>query len=118
MRITYIELLGTKYPMCFSNTASDMLAEEFGSMDEVQEAMTSNNPFKAINKVIKILIYGGIKYCDLAMIDHPPMIEYEPGDVLDMSDPDTIKLAFDAMTGGAEREVEVSEKKVTAKRGK
>lgn len=118
MRITYIDLAGTKYPMCFSNSASDELADEFGSLDKMREAMASDNPFKAINKMLKILIKHGMKYCEILKMEHPEPLSFEPGDVLDMTDPDAIQAVFSAINKGAEREVEVVEKNATAKRGK
>lgn len=115
MRISYIELVGTKYPMCFSNSASEELADEFGSLDKMREAMSSSNPFKAINKMLKILIKYGIKYCELAKIDCPASLDFEPGDVLDMTDPESITAVFSAINSGTERTVEVVEKNATAK---
>lgn len=110
MRINYIELLGEKYPMVFSNRAAEMLADAFGSLDKVKDAISADNPFKAINTILKILIECGMKYCEIMQIKCPPPLPCDPGDVIDVSDPDAVSSIFKTIANGAEREVEVVEK--------
>lgn len=110
MRINYIELLGEKYPMVFSSKAGEMLVEEFGSLDNLKDIMTSDNPFKAANTILKILTECGRKYCEVMKIDCPPPLPCEPADIIDMSDPNALTTIFKTIAIGNEREVEVVEK--------
>ena len=110
MRLTYIELLGNKYPMCFSLAATEKLTSEFGSLEEMQKALTSDNPVKAVNIMLKILMDAGRKYCEVAGIEQPPSLPCDPADVIDVSDPSAVSVIFKAISSSSEREVEVAGK--------
>ena len=109
MRISYIELLGNKYPLCFSLSATEKLIEEFGSLEEMQNALSSNS-IKAINATLDVLMEAGRRYCEVAHIDCPAPLPCRPADLIDLSDPSAVSAIFSAMSGGNEREVEVAEK--------
>ena len=110
MRINYIELLGERYPMVFSSKAGELLVDEFGSLENMREAMSSQNPFRAANKTLKILTDCGRKYCEIMHIDCPPPLPCDPADIIDVSDPDALSSIFSTIASGSEREVEVVEK--------
>ena len=118
MRVNYIELLGEKYPMVFSSKAGEMLTDEFGSLENVKDAVSNGNQFKAINTILKILIECGRKYCEVMNIECPPPLPCDPGDIIDMSDPDAVSSIFLTITKGSEREVEVVEKNGAATQSK
>lgn len=110
MRINHIELLGEQYPMVFSSKAAERLADEFGSLDKMKEAITADNPFKAVNTIIKILVECGRKYCEVMKIDCPPPLPCDPGELIDVSDPNALSSIFSTIANGNEREVEAVEK--------
>ena len=113
MKLRYIELLGNKYPLCFSLSATEELCDIFGDLDGMSKALTDKNTgkqIKAINAVLEILIRAGQNYCKVAGIDTPPPLDCKPGDVMDISDPEAIKAIFEAISGDNEREVEATPK--------
>lgn len=107
MKISYIELLGEKHPLCFSLSAVEKLTDEFGSLEEMQKKL-SDNSIKATVKVLDVLLEAGRKYCEIAHIECPAPLTCSAADVIDLSDPDAVKTVFSAMS--QEREVEVAEK--------
>ena len=120
MKISYIELLGKKYPLCFSLAASQKISDEFGGMDKMQKALGSKDfgeMAHAIDVVLTTLMDAGRIYCRMANIECPEPMECRPADVIDISDPAAIQAIFSAMTVGNEREVEVSSKNATPTQG-
>lgn len=107
MKISYIELLGEKHPLCFSLSAVEKLTDEFGSLEEMQKKL-SENSIKATVKVLDVLLEAGRKYCEITHTDCPAPLPCSAADVIDLSDPDAVKTVFSAMS--QEREVEVAEK--------
>ena len=118
MKVNYIELLGKEYPMVFSSKAGEMLTDAFGSLDGVKDAISNGNQFKAINTILKILIECGRKYCEVMNIECPPPLPCDPGDIIDVSDPDALSSIFTTIVKGNEREVEVAEKNGVTTQGK
>ena len=43
MKVTYIELLGERHPLCFSLAASEALDESFGGLDRMTQALSSGS---------------------------------------------------------------------------
>lgn len=107
MKISYIELLGEKHPLCFSLSAVEKLTDEFGSLEDMQKKLSANS-IKATVKVLDVLLEAGRKYCEIAHIDCPAPLPCSAGDVIDLSDPSAVTAVFSAMS--QEREVEVAEK--------
>lgn len=107
MRISYINLLGKDYPLCFSLAATEKLTEKFGSLEKMQEEMSANS-VKAIGIVLDILMEAGQRYCKVAGIECPEPLPCRAADIIDLSDPSAVNGIIGAMS--AEREVEVAEK--------
>ena len=116
MKITYIELLGKKYPLCFSLAASGKLSEAFGDLNKMQEKLSGGNVAdiaKTVDTMLDILMDAGRKYCKIAGMDAPEALKCNPSDLIDLSDPTALTAIFSAISAGNEREVEVSESKNT-----
>ena len=109
MKIYHIEMVGKKYPLVFSATASEKLKDYFGNMSE--DAVNSIG-MKDINALLGILMDAGRLYCKLTNVDCPDPLECQPTDVLDVAElTGVVKLIQDVITGGNEREVEVADSK-------
>ena len=66
MKVTYIELLGERHPLCFSLAASEALDESFGGLDRMTQALSSGSlsqTAKAVDTVLQILMKAGRVYC-------------------------------------------------------
>ena len=121
MKISYIELLGKKYPLCFSLAASEKISDEFGSMEKMTKSLKSNDfgtMAKTVDAVLTALMDAGQIYCRMANIECPPPLECRPADLIDLSDPTAIQAIFEAMAVGNEREVEVVSKNAKTTPGK
>jgi len=113
MKISYIELLGKKYPLCFSLAATEKLNDAFGSMDKMTEAVTSKNVgemAKAIDTILAVLMEAGRTYCRVTGQECPEPLDCRPADLIDLTDPTAVNAIYSAMAVGKEREVEVSSK--------
>lgn len=121
MRITYVELLGEQYPLCFSLAASEKLSEIFGSLDNITKELDKGDvasQVKVVDAVLSVLMEAGQTYCKMAHIDCPPPLTCRPADVIDISDPSAVSAIFAAITSGNKREVEAETKNVEATQGK
>lgn len=115
MKIKYITLLGEKYPLCFSLSATEEICDEFGSLDEMSKALSgekTSKQIKAISKVIEILLKAGRNYCKVAGIEMPPPLECRPGDLIDIGDKTAIEAIFATIGGDSERTIETTQKNV------
>lgn len=122
MKVSYIELLGKKYPLCFSLSASERLSDAFGGMDKMQEALSDTKDIgklaKAVDTILTALMDAGNIYCKMANIETPEKLLCRPSDLIDMSDPAAISAIFSAISAGNEREVEVADSKNAETQGK
>ena len=116
MKISYINLMGYDYPLCWSLAATRKLTEKFGSIEKAQEEM-SKNSVGAICDILDILIEAGVKFCSVTGTDCPPPLPCSAADLIDLSDVEGISTIFKAMSAGNEREVEVVEKNLKATPG-
>ena len=113
MKISYFEVLGEKYPLCFSMAASAKLAEAFDGLDKMQEKLGGGNiadMAKAIDTILNTLMEAGRIYCRMTNTECPEPLGCNPSDIIDVSDPAAVNAILAAMTNGNEREVEVSSK--------
>lgn len=121
MKVSYIELLNKRYPLCFSLAASEKISDEFGGFEEMQQQLSGKDTgklAKAIDKVLMILMDAGQTYCKMAGIECPPPLECRPADLIDISDPESIRAIFSAISTSNEREVEVASKNAEATMGR
>lgn len=121
MKISYIELLGKKYPLVFSLAASEKISDAFGGFDKMQKSLTTTDTgklAKTIDTMLSILMDAGQKYCKMAGIECPPPLDCRPADLIDISDPTAVSAIFTAISASNEREVEVVSKNAEAAPGK
>lgn len=119
MKVTYIELLGERHPLCFSLAASEALDEAFGGLDKMTEALSGGSLSqiaKAADTVLQILMKAGRVYCGARGDTLPPPLTCRPADLLDVRDGSTVRLILAAISGDSEREVEAAPKKDGAAR--
>ena len=113
MKRTYIELLGEKHPLCFSLSAVEEIAAEFGGVDEMSAALkdgTGLEKIRATVKVLDILLRAGRRYCKAVGEDMPAPLPCDIGDIIDATDPSSVKAIFAAINGDSEREIEAKSK--------
>lgn len=121
MRVSYIELLGAKHPMCFSLTAATELDEAFGGLDAMSEQIQSGGLAAravAINKTLEILMRAGRIYASASGMELPDPISCRPADLIDVTDGSAVRAIFSAISGDMEREVETVEKNGEATQGR
>lgn len=120
MRISYIELLGEKHPLCFSLSATEEMCKEFGSIEAMTVAMDSDNmgeKLSAIDTILTILMKAGRRYCTAIGEDMPQPLKCRPADIISIDDAKIISGIKQAMLDDTDRTVEVQEKNAEATRG-
>lgn len=120
MKISYIELLGERHPLCLSLSASEELSEAFDGMENMGKALESKDlavVARAVNTVLTILMRAGRIYVKAVGGELPPELPCRPADVLDMRDGSAIKAIFSAIQSDSSREVEVQTKNGEATQG-
>lgn len=120
MRVSYIELLGVKHPMCFSLTAAAEMDEAFGGLDALSERMQSGNlaqRSRAINTALEILLKAGRVYAAASGMEVPETLPCAPADLIDVTDGMAVQAIFTTISGDVEREVETVEKNGEATQG-
>lgn len=113
MRISYATFLGTQYPMVFNLVAAERIEEQFGGLEGLQAALGTKrfgDMAKAVDGAFGILMDAGREYCQAAGIDCPPPLPCRPSAIIDLTDPEELKLIFAAIAGDSRREVEVAGK--------
>lgn len=106
MKISYVELAGTKRPVCFSLSAIEDIEDEFGSLSGMREQLVAGK-VKAINRVLEIILRAGQAYCEGIGEDCPPPLHCRPGDLIGADDSEIITQIFGAMRDDSARAVEV-----------
>lgn len=114
MKLAYITIKdGERHPMCLSLSAIEEICDEFGDLEEMADAIkngTTGKKVRTINRVLKILMEAGRRYCREMGIDTPPALVGEPGDVIDITDGTAVRAIFEAISNDTQRTVEVREK--------
>lgn len=109
MRVSTIELLGEKHPMCFSLTAAAEMEEAFGGLENLSERMTGGSlvqQMSAINTALEILLKAGRIYASASGMELPEPLPCPPADLIDVTDGGAVSSIFSAISGDTEREVE------------
>lgn len=109
MKVSYVEFLGQKHPLCFSLAASEAILEEFQSLGAMSDAITGEDVAKkvhAIDRVLQILMKAGRIYASACGEDLPPELPCRPADLIDVRDPKATQAIFDVMKADTERTVE------------
>lgn len=113
MKLSYIELLGEKHPLCFSLAASEKLIREFGSLGKMAEKLESGDlaeTARAVDNILSILMEAGRIYCNAIGENLPSELPCRPADVIDIRDGSAISAIFESIRSDTERTVEVEEK--------
>lgn len=109
MRVSYIELAGQRYPLCFSLTAAAEMDEAFGGLDALSEKMQAGTLAQragVINQALEILLKAGRIYASASGGELPEPLPCSPGDLIDVTDGAAVHAIFSAISGDTEREVE------------
>lgn len=117
MRVSYIELLGQKYPVCMSLSAAEELTEHFGGLERMGIALDSVNPAemaKTVDQILTILMKAGRIYVGAMGQDLPPELPCRPSDLIDVMDQSVVQALFAAMQRDSDRTVEVEGKNANA----
>lgn len=120
MKVTYIELLGKKHPLCFSLGAAEALVGEFGSMENLDKEIGSKDVgriAKATNTLLEILLKAGRIYAGAMGDELPDELPCRPADVIDVRDKNVLADAMAAIRGDTAREVETDSKNMEATQG-
>ena len=117
-RIEYIELLGRKYPMCFTPAVTEELEEEFGSLNDIVGGLSNDGKqMKALNTMVDALMAAGRRYAMLIGLECPEPLPCRAADVIDMTDPETIKelmqIVSRTISAGSARQVETKNPEAT-----
>lgn len=117
MRVSYIELLGQKHPMCFPLTAASAMEEAFGGLEGLLDRVNTGSlaqQASAINQALEILLKAGRVYASASGMELPDPLPCAPADLIDVTDGKAIKAIFSAVSADTEREVETVPKKQDA----
>jgi hypothetical protein len=109
MRVSAIELLGKKYPLCFSLTAATEMEDAFGGLDKLSERVAGGSMAqraRAVNTALEILLRAGRVYASASGMEVPEPLPCAPADLIDVTDGAAVKAIFSTMSGDTEREVE------------
>lgn len=113
MKVSYVEFLGQKHPLCFSLAASEKILGEFGSLEAMSDAITGDDlaeKVRALDRVLQILMKAGRIYASACGEDLPPELPCRPADLIDVRDPKATRAIFDVMKSDTERTVEAEVK--------
>lgn len=107
MKISYIELLGQKHPLCYSLSAHEEITEAFGDSEKMRGRINDGD-LKAVETLLEILMRAGRRYCTAVGEELPPEIKCRIADVIDMTDPESVRSVFAAISNGSAREVDTA----------
>ena len=122
MRVSYIDLLGEKHPLCFSLSATEEIVEEFGGTEQMADAITGEDALsklRAVDKVLDILMRAGRRYCAAAGLEMPESpLGCRPADVMDVTDPSAVEAIFSTISGDSRRTITAAPKNAVLTQGK
>lgn len=119
MRTSYIELLGKRYPMCFSLTAATEMDEAFGGLEALSGRLREGSLAQRaadINRALEILLKAGRVYASASGMELPEPLPCAPADLIDVTDGAAVRAIFSAVSGDTAREVETVPKNGEAAR--
>lgn len=112
MRITYLALGKTKYPMCMSLTSVERVEEEFGSLEQMMETLTYSsaggltNVIRAAEMALGIFLDAGRIYSTELGETVPPLPDCRITDMIGVDALDFTGLVNSVISDSTEREVE------------
>ena len=98
MKVSYIELLGEKHPLCFSLAAASEVTEAFGGLENMSKSLSLDDigkAAKAIDAVLTILMRAGRIYVKASGGELPPELPCRPSDLIDVTDGSAIRAIFE-----------------------
>lgn len=117
MRITYLTLGETKYPMCMSVTSVERIEEEFGGLEQMMEALTYSsasgltNVIRAAETALGIFLDAGRIYSTELGETVPPMPGCRITDMIGVDALDFTGLVGSVISSSTEREAEAEPSK-------
>ena len=111
MRTASIEIGGKAHLLCFSARVVRAVTERYGGMESIDEALSTENPVKALDEAVWLLaamMDGGARYAKMSgMETPPPLTADELLDVLDIGDFAALREKIaETVTNGTTRHVE------------
>ena len=109
MRMSYIEILGQKHPVCLSLTAAAELEDACGGLSDFLTRVKTSSFAKQteyINKTVEILLKAGRIYASASGLELPDPLPCSPADLIDVMDAEVIDSVFAVFHKDTEREVE------------
>lgn len=106
MKVSYVELLGQKHPLCFSIGAYEEIGEIYGTMDNMQAEIAADDMVraaKATEQVLQLLLKAGRSRAKTCGEELPEPISYRIGDLIDIRD--GRNLIIGCMKADTERKV-------------
>ena len=116
MRVGEIEVLGAKYPMCFSTRVVANVCKKFGSLDGLDAALASEDAGALLEStfwLISELSRAGSRYKEFLGENAPkPLDEDTLYTVFGIDDIARLRVdVYSTISVGAKREVEIEEEK-------
>lgn len=111
MRTASIEIGGRAHLLCFSARVVRAVTERYGGMENIDEALSTEDTVKALDESVWLLaamMDGGARYAKMSGLETPPPLTAdELLDVMDLNDFAQIRtMIAETMTNGTTRHVE------------
>ena len=111
MRTANIEIGGKAHLLCFSARVVRSVTERYGGMENIDEALSTEDTVKALDESVWLLaamMDGGARYAKMSGLETPPPLTAdELLDVMDLNDFVQIRtMIAETMTNGTTRHVE------------
>lgn len=111
MRTASIEIGGKAHLLCFSARVVRAVTERYGGMENIDEALSTEDTVKALDESVWLLaamMDGGARYAKMSGLETPPPLTAdELLDVMDLNDFVQIRtMIAETMTNGTTRHVE------------
>ena len=112
MRTAKMEIGGVIYPLCFSARVVRNCAERYGAIENIDDALSSEDSAKAMDEAFWILsqmMQAGARYAEHEGERHPaPLSEDDLFDLCDIADFSNLKGKIaETITSGSKSNIEV-----------
>ena len=100
MRMSYVEFLGRKYPLCFSMAASQELVETFASLDNMAVALHETILLEmaaAVHTILTLPMKAGRSYAQPVGEDASPTLPCMPVVLIYLTDTPAIHHIFNQL---------------------
>lgn len=114
MRTGKIEINGKEYLLCFSTRVVRACSERYGSVGNIDKALTSGTEAEMMDEsfwLLETMMDAGARYAKLNGIEAPPPLSYD--DLYDLCGLDDLlgmkSKIFETVANGGEREIETEQ---------